>query len=559
MNSDYHEEYTNESLYARNNRSEVIFIGDVLPKDKGLGPGYYCLGCHKTMQAVLPKTKVSKYFRHHVAKSNPENRCTYSQESHRHFLSKTYLKDLNKIKVPSLYKYPDSVDDPIYQIREADFVNAHSVVLEKAVFEDEHGEIQLISKDKIDKKYLFIIPDAILLNEKNEPILLVEFVATHKPDQEKLMKLKRLGIDAVQVNVPKSSPEEIKRNLLISKNTKWLFNNEEQNTPYVQISKEDPRRVYDVDELQRSLFEEGYKCRSAQLGDLIRSIKSILESESYRTIEQDIESEIRRITLASERAESELEELREKHSRSGIERHRVRRENFEKSREKFSLKAAELEGRYLSKRSRDGREITTIVRDISDIRGRTGEITENIRSIELQSNPEEAIRREREIKRALKSEVEKFGRQEDELQQSFDREFGTLSEREQQVKSDLQRKITSISDDYERELQESIRNFDSIKDGIEGRIVRTRESRDSIGEKLRRKEVELESETSKRIRRRREDNEAIRKDRIEKLNNGDFEGALLNQRIYERLPQLNELTKLYSKRLEIFRRIEKED
>src|SRR5690554_6290091 len=353
METNNHEEFTNESLYAYELDNKVIFIGDVLEDDKGLGPGYFCLGCKKQMQAVLPKTKVSKYFRHHVAKSSPENRCTYSQESHRHLLSKTFLKDLNRIKVPSLYKYPDSDDDPIYQIREADFVKAHSVVLEKAIFEDKNGEVQLISKDKIDKKYLFIIPDAILLNEKNEPILLVEFVATHKPDQEKLMKLKRLGIDAVQVNVPKSSPEEIKRNLLISKNTKWLFNNEEQNTPYVQISEEDPRRVYDVDELQRSLFEEGYKCRSAQLGDLIRSIKRLLGSESYRTIEHDIESEIRRITLASERAESELEELREKHSRSGIERQRVRRENFEKSREKFSLKAAELEGRYLSKRSRD--------------------------------------------------------------------------------------------------------------------------------------------------------------------------------------------------------------
>lgn len=559
MNSDYHEEYTNESLYARNNRSEVIFIGDVLPKDKGLGPGYYCLGCHKTMQAVLPKTKVSKYFRHHVAKSSPENRCTYSQESHRHLLSKTFLKDLNRIKVPSLYKYPDSDDDPIYQIREADFVKAHSVVLEKAIFEDKNGEVQLISKDQIDKKHLYLIPDAILLNEKNEPILLVEFVATNKPDQEKLMKLKRLGIDAVQVYVPKSSPEEIKRNLLISKNTKWLFSNEEQNTPYVQISKEDPRRVYDVDELQRSLFEEGYKCRSAQLGELIRSVGRLLESESYRTIEQNIESEIRRITLASEKAESELEELREKHFKSGIERHQEQRERIEASEREFQNKISRLERRYRSKRSRIEREIRAVETETRNIEEQTREIDANISSLEAESNVDESIRRERQIEKALKSEIEKFRRQEEELQQSFERELNALSKEEQQIKDDLQQKLSSISDDHERELQESIRNFDSAREGIEQRIEDTIQKRVNLDEEFRRKEEEFVSELSIKIEETIRNNESIRKDRLEKLNNGDFKGALLNQRIYERLPQLNELTKLYSKRLEIFRRIEKED
>lgn len=541
MNSDYHEEYTNESLYARNNRSEVIFIGDVLPKDKGLGPGYYCLGCHKTMQAVLPKTKVSKYFRHHVAKSNPENRCTFSQETHRHFLSKTFLKDLNKIKVPSLNKYPDSADGPIYQIRKSHFVNAYSVVLEMAVFEDENGKIQLTSKEKINDKYLYLIPDAILLNEKNEPILLVEFVATHKLDQKKLMKLKRLGINAVQVNVPKSSPKEIKRNLLISKNTKWIFNYEEQNTPYIQIPKEDPRRVYDVDELQRSLFEEGYKCRSAQLGDLIRSIKSILESESYRTIEQDIESEIRRITLASERAESELEELREKHSRSGIERHQEQRERVEVSEKEFQSKVNRLEQRYRSKRSRVEEEIR--------------EIEGSIRKSGTESTIEQLIKREQEKGSSLESRFEELSRNKEEIREGFIREKERI---EEEFRKDSEREEQSIRDS--REKADSIpETFERLRNDIESKIAKSQTAEESVIERFRIMEKRIESESSGTITKRREENERIRKERLEKYNNGDFKGALLNQRIYERLPQLNELTKLYSKRLEIFRRIEKED
>lgn len=559
METNSQDEYTNESLYARNNKSEIIFIGDVLPKDKGLGPGYYCLGCHKTMQAVLPKTKVSKYFRHHVAKSNPENRCTFSQETHRHFLSKTFLKDLNKIKVPSLNKYPDSADGPIYQIRGSHFVNAYSVVLEMAVFEDENGKIQLTSKEKINDKYLYLIPDAILLNEKNEPILLVEFVATHKLDQKKLMKLKRLGINAVQVNVPKSSPKEIKQNLLISKNTKWIFNNEEQNTPYIQIPKEDPRRIHDVDELQKKLFEEGYKCRSAQLGELIRSVGRLLESESYRTIEQNIESEIRRITLASEKAESELEELREKHFKSGIERHQEQRERIEASESEFQNKISRLERRYRSKRSRIEREIRAVETETRNIEEQTREIDANISSLEAESNVDESIRRERQIEKALKSEIEKFRRQEEELQQSFERELNALTKEEQQIKDDLQQKLSSISDDHERELQESIRNFDSAREGIEQRIEDTIQKRVNLDEEFRRKEEEFVSELSIKIEETIRNNESIRKDRLEKLNNGDFKGALRNKSTYERIPELNELTKLYSKNLELIRRIEKED
>ena len=570
METNNHEEFTNESLYAYELDNKVIFIGDVLEDDKGLGPGYFCLGCKKQMQAVLPKTKVSKYFRHHVAKSSPENRCTYSQESHRHLLSKTFLKDLNRIKVPSLYKYPDSDDDPIYQIREADFVKAHSVVLEKAIFEDKNGEVQLISKDQIDKKHLYLIPDAILLNEKNEPILLVEFVATNKPDQEKLMKLKRLGIDAVQVYVPKSFPEEIKRNLLISKNTKWLFSNEEQNTPYVQISKEDPRRVYDVDELQRSLFEEGYKCRSAQLGELIRSIERILGSESYRTIEQDIESEIRRVTEASERAESELAGLRDQHGRSGIERHQKRRNSIEESESAFYSKTSNLERRYHEKRYRVEEEIRAIEEQTERVRA-------DIRAFEYKSNPEKSIRAEQDIQRRLKDELEDLSWKQNELQQSFERDKGKLqiedereqqsirrefeisSTREQQIKNDLQQKLSSIPDDHERELQKSIRSFDSAREGIKRRIAGTREKRNTIGEILRREQNKIESELSVKIERTERTNDKIRKDRLQKLYNGDFEGALLNKNAYERIPKLKKLIKLYSNRLEILNRIDQKN
>ncbi|PKR80717.1 hypothetical protein CW751_08070 [Brumimicrobium salinarum] len=555
MKFDHNEEYTNESLYAYDISNKIIFIGDVLQDKNGLGPGYFCLGCKKKMEAVLPKKKISKYFRHHVTKGS-KNNCTYSHETHRHFLSKSYLKELNKIKVPPLYKYPDSDDDPIYQIREADFVKAHSVILEKAIFEDENGKVQLVSKDKVDEKYLYFIPDAILLNEKNEPILLVEFVATHKPDQKKLMKLKRLGIDAIQVYVPKSSPEEIKRNLLISKNTKWLFNYEEQKTVYTQISAEDSRRIYDVDELQRSFFEEGYKCRSAQLGELIRSIEKILESESYRTIEQNIESEIRRITLASERAESELEELREKHSRSGIERYQEQRERVEVSEKEFQSKVSRLEQRYRSKRSRVEREIRVIEEETREV----------VSAIEAQSNIDEAIEREQKTEKEIRQKTEGLSNKIGELQQKLGRESEQLRESYEQEEERLEEEFRRDSERKEqdikelREKTESIpETFERLRKDIESKIAGFRTEEAAVIERFRLMEKRIESESSRTITKRREENERIRKERLEKFDNGDIREALANPYSSKRIPELEEHAELYSNRLKLIRKIEKED
>lgn len=133
---------SNDSIYAYNSVMDIIYIEEVPVEHRGLAGAYYCLGCKKTMQVVLPKTKRKKYFRHHVSK-NHTSQCTYSQETHRHLLAKQYLKDLNKIKVPSVIKYSDTNPNEGIFIKESRVIEAYSVVTEKAIYEDENCIIQI--------------------------------------------------------------------------------------------------------------------------------------------------------------------------------------------------------------------------------------------------------------------------------------------------------------------------------------------------------------------------------------------------------------------------------
>lgn len=341
-----------ENVFAFNDEFKIIYIDDVAYVDRGTHKKYFCLGCKRQMQAVKPQTLRKAHFRHHVKPNSNETKCTYSDETYRHQLAKANAIDLKKIKVPSVYKFsPNKNEEKAFLIKESEFIEAHSVINEHYLFENDNGEIQVAKHyNELEGNHLFIKPDTIFLDENKNPILIVEFVATHKPDQQKLMKLKRLGINAIQVSVPKSSPEEIKDLFFKTNRTKWLFNHEENKADYFQLSESNARRVFEIDFEQRRLFEEGYACRKAQLGDFIRAIRRVLESESYKDTERNLRSEIRRVEENTEREAAELEELRRNHIESGVTQHRKRRDDVGNRKKEFQDYRSNLEERYFRKR-----------------------------------------------------------------------------------------------------------------------------------------------------------------------------------------------------------------
>jgi hypothetical protein len=313
--------------------------------------GYSCLGCGKDVLAA--KGQINKHHFKHIAKNvdHSKTECVYASKIYREKLAFNYFLRTKTIKVPALFKYPPKgVEGNPILLEESKTIIAHRVDREVTFCEDEQGKIHSGRDIKVDERYLWIRPDAVFYDKNDKPILFLEFVVTHKPDIDKLNKLQRIGIDTVQIIVPKLSEEELEKSISQVSKVKWTYNEIESNTEYIPITSGDTAGILSIDEEQRKLFEESYKCRAAQIGNLIRSINRCMESQSYRGVKQLFEQEIQRIEKASAGERARLDEIQssiesEIHSELG-----ERREKLDNGKQEFQEYFTRMEERYLEKR-----------------------------------------------------------------------------------------------------------------------------------------------------------------------------------------------------------------
>lgn len=349
------EEHDIDNVYALNTQDEYVYIDDAESGRKG----YFCPGCKKEMQAVKhKKANIRSYFRHDVKALKDGKKCTYSDETYRHKLAKEILQINKSIKVPAVYKFPPKgIEGWPNLISESKIIEASSVGIERYFYEDENGKISYGKNDESISKFLLLKPDVTFFDKNQKPILFIEFVATHKVSEEKKVKLSRLGIDTIQIIIPKDSPESIGKALNSTNHTKWIYNYEQENTQYVPIPQSNSEGIQPIDEVQRKLFEESYKCRAAQIGNLISTIRKCLGSEYYAQIAEDFRSEISRIEENTEKhrdkwdriCEDRRTEISEKYAgeTAKFESTRVRIEQEEL---KFQGYSKNLEERYNTKR-----------------------------------------------------------------------------------------------------------------------------------------------------------------------------------------------------------------
>lgn len=465
-----------ENVYAykgdRASEADIIHISKVPFSESGRGQGYYCLGCQRQMQAVKP-TRVKSYFRHDAKINKGLPKCTYSDETYRHKLSKDILQGMMKVKVPRVYKFsPDDKKGKAFLIRESEYVEAHSVLNEHYIFEDAAGNIKIAHGVKEpETKGLVIKPDVTFLDSHGKPILLIEIVATHKPKQDKLLKFKRLGIDAIQINIPKDSPENIERTFHKTTRTKWIYNGEEERADYIQLSESHGDGVYEIDELQRKFFEENFKCRSSQIGELVRAIERILGGEHYQRLEGDFRSEIRRVEENAERNQKRLAELRRSHGERGASKHKERRGILDGEEDKFQAYFKDLEGRYLGKRreledeeARIETQIAEVEFELRGLESRTERISE---SIEDERDALEGIRRDKE---ELRLKFEGLSEQHRNDEQRLRDRVRVKAELIGKDEERIQRLIDTAPESFESDAGRVARENDSYRSGLEDQI-----------------------------------------------------------------------------------------
>lgn len=342
--------------FARTIKNEEIHISQAESGKQG----YYCIDCGLEMQAKKGDKKMH-HFSHDPKDISIKGKCTYSNETYRHNLAKRILEEIKQIKVPAIYKYPPyNEEGRPNKIRDAFTITAISAKSEITFYENNKGVICWGKKESIDDdmgEYLLIKPDVAFFDSNYNPILLIEIVVTHKVDAEKLSKIRRLGINTIQVTVPKDSPEEIRNNFYTTNRTQWIYNYEQEAATYIRVPEGDSQGIPQIDEFQRELLKsiESYACRKAQIGNLLRGIRKCMETEQYRGIIQSVRDELLRVEGNTERDSDKLRTIQDSHRKQIEERYareatRLDNEERELSKEEGELdnKNSVLERRYIN-------------------------------------------------------------------------------------------------------------------------------------------------------------------------------------------------------------------
>lgn len=180
-------------LYGLKN-GQLLHVSQV---EKGLKCGCICPAC-KTKLVARKGTIKTHHFAHY------REDCPHSLETTLHMVAKEILQKAKKITIPPVQVKFDSYKDPWVISKE------QTIVFEEAKLKHRQNDI---------------IPDVILYL-KGTP-LIVEIAVTHKIDENKLMKIKRMGISVLEISIPdrEITMEELQQ-LVVSdtENKKWIYN-----------------------------------------------------------------------------------------------------------------------------------------------------------------------------------------------------------------------------------------------------------------------------------------------------------------------------------------------
>lgn len=310
------QETTEEStsiFTAKNQSGQVIFIQEAT---SGRG-GYYCQGCHQELVARKGSI-IIHHFAHLARDVEQKQHCTFADEDYRLSIAQSTLQRIKQIRVPRTLLINPEVPTQAIQLQPPRNIHAHRVEVKFPLCLNGQGQIEtdrLIAEELISEGVSFVRPNISFFNNKDQPVLAIELLTDGKQkgiSAERKALYTLLGIDAIQVILPKESAQAIEDTFFTTKNTFWLYNDEYAHTTYPSTSTaEFIEGVSDVDRLQIQLLEEDAKCRANRLRNLIRSIRKYLDSNSAQQVAVAIQQSIGDLERQTERVDQQLRERTE--------------------------------------------------------------------------------------------------------------------------------------------------------------------------------------------------------------------------------------------------------
>lgn len=473
--------------YAFDVKWQPIYIDKATSGRKG----YFCMGCKKEMEAVKANIANRRSYFRHIALDLPagEKPCYYSDETFRHKLVKDLLQSSKSVKVPPVYKYPPKCSDgKAILIAESKIITAATIHNELYFYEDDNGNI--VWSKKPGSSELLIQPDVTFFDSDGKPILLIEIVATHKIDKEKLIKIRHLGIDTIEIQVPRDSQEIIEKSLLSAQRTKWIYNYEQENAEYLPNTISSSTEVPSIEEDPNAVYAESFKCRSAEINNLIRAFERCLESVEFRGVEQRIREEISKVERNTEEFINQQRELQARIRDDVESRFRERRIRIEDEKAKIAVEERQLLAKYKEELKkyigeegeRLDRDIRTKREEYSNLEGRylkkAGEIGKEKGEIENEQSIVEEDIREHE------SRISQLSTRRTHLQsriESVQRSIKGLPGNEENLRNSLNRIRGNIGKEresileIERDINEAEERFAKLQIQDESEIRRTHE------------------------------------------------------------------------------------
>ncbi len=370
---------------AKNAEGTIIFIGDAQSGKNG----YYCLSCGHELVAKIGRWNVA-HFAHAVRNAVQKAQCAFADESYRHELAKIILQQLKQVKVPDVLVYPpDRNSKEAKRIRAAEIIKAHYVEVELTLRLTPDGVLRIGRFEKMELETsgdFYIRPDVTFLDMDRKPVLLIELVATNRPDAEKLARLNLIGINTIQIDLPRHSAGAIEHCFHTTESTKWLYNHEQAGTNYAELSQSTGGRVPTIDSIQEQLTREDIRCRTSRIRNLIRGVERYLESEFNRQLTATTNAAIREIDREQAEVDGRLRERTERIKQSVRECYKDQVESCSQAEAELDAAEGELECEEKDVEKKYNHETARIEGDADAIRNRTdpriNAIAEEISAVE---------------------------------------------------------------------------------------------------------------------------------------------------------------------------------
>jgi len=340
--NDENHEYARSVAYGG-----VIHINNVRESGRH---DFTCLGCGKPMQAILRKIHGPKpYFRHDVIDVPVYERCPFSNAQARRLIALEAIQLDKQLRLPPVYILPPKGTAGLaIPLQGAQTVYFGSVKRHLHCFETPGGDLVLGNKPTSEDDLHLFTADAVGYDEDDNPILLILLSdgKRKKMDVDLMAALPILGIDAVVITPPRSTPEEIYKAVMTGKNIKWLYNNDEREFNYHSLSADLPAGVPAADVDAGFLFEETFDCRTAEINNLIRTFNKFLVTESYRKAEQHNRRIIGETELTITRAGERRDEFEEQYRNGSESAHQRELDEVDERRDRLGAAKAEFSGNY---------------------------------------------------------------------------------------------------------------------------------------------------------------------------------------------------------------------